>query len=190
MTGHGLPWSRTTVAKVENRSRSVTVDELLGLAYVLGVPPATLVTWTDSTANVSVTPTVTVPTAHVWNWMTGIGLPIGGERPNDPTEFDDGKVGPRWRRATEALPDHIIVTEHRLPGVRGLTELVAELPKRGGPSVRDDVEAYRLLSELLSWIENDVSELRIRAELEISRAPMSDSATEPASEIIAMKKTR
>jgi hypothetical protein len=37
---HGIPWNRTTVAKLETgRRESVTAQELLALAYVFGVPP-------------------------------------------------------------------------------------------------------------------------------------------------------
>ncbi len=43
MNEHGIPWNRTTVAKLETgRRESVTVQELFALALVLDVPPVWL----------------------------------------------------------------------------------------------------------------------------------------------------
>jgi len=43
MKDRGIPWNRTTVAKLETgRRESITVPELLALAQVLGIPPVLL----------------------------------------------------------------------------------------------------------------------------------------------------
>jgi transcriptional regulator with XRE-family HTH domain len=83
----GFPWRRITVAEVETDTRRVSLDELLGLAAVFGVPALTLVIPDDQT---------------VLEWhdrslesMTVIDLLLG-------EEGRMGKGGLTWKAAAQA----------------------------------------------------------------------------------------
>src|SRR5688572_18323533 len=72
MQGVGLTgWDRFTVRNLEqHRRKSVSVDELLALAYVLNVPPVSLVIPPEVADGdqFEVTPTVTAPAGQVREW--------------------------------------------------------------------------------------------------------------------------
>jgi transcriptional regulator with XRE-family HTH domain len=71
----GIPWDRSIVASFElGRRASVTVEELLGLAYVLGVSPLHLLVPPDQQGKVefyAVTPEGSTPVPEVLDWMRG-----------------------------------------------------------------------------------------------------------------------
>lgn len=72
MQAHGIPWQRTTVVKLENRTReSVTVNELVTLAYVLDVAPVHLLVDPDSNEPYPVTTLVSAPAPAVRSWIRG-----------------------------------------------------------------------------------------------------------------------
>jgi transcriptional regulator with XRE-family HTH domain len=70
----GIPWERAMVAKLETgRRKSVTVMELLGLAYVLNVAPVhLLVPPDDPDEPYEVTPKITEPRFRVRGWIRGL----------------------------------------------------------------------------------------------------------------------
>jgi len=73
MTSAGVPWTRIVVTKLETRRRpSISVEELLALAYALGVAPVDLLVPGDADEEpYDVTPTVTEPAAAVREWIAG-----------------------------------------------------------------------------------------------------------------------
>jgi transcriptional regulator with XRE-family HTH domain len=82
MNGFGHPWSQATVSDVENASRNVTVDELLGLAIVLAVSPLDLLDpggvdgREEAHLDYGFTP-LPVSAARAWIWgdlILGIGV--------------------------------------------------------------------------------------------------------------------
>lgn len=74
MRAVGVPWERAMVAKLETgRRKSVTVMELLALAYVLNIAPVhLLVPPDDPDAPYEVTPKITAPRASVRAWIRGV----------------------------------------------------------------------------------------------------------------------
>lgn len=74
MTELDIPWNRAIVANlVSGRRRTVSVDELLALAFVLNVAPVhLLVPPDDPDAPYEVTPKITAPRASVRAWIRGV----------------------------------------------------------------------------------------------------------------------
>ncbi|MGH3783029.1 MAG: helix-turn-helix domain-containing protein [Pseudonocardiaceae bacterium] len=72
MNGQGIPWNRTTVAKLETgRRESISVAELLALAVVLGVPPAWLLVDPKAGTPVPVAEGIEVDPWTALLWLTG-----------------------------------------------------------------------------------------------------------------------
>ncbi|MFI1951986.1 helix-turn-helix domain-containing protein [Streptomyces xinghaiensis] len=83
LTEQGVPWQRSTVAKLENGSReNVTIAEWLALAYVLDVAPIHLLVPTDAPAGdvYQVTPTETATIGDVRAWVRGFEELPGTDR--------------------------------------------------------------------------------------------------------------
>jgi transcriptional regulator with XRE-family HTH domain len=76
MTDIGVPWERAVVTKLETgRRQSVTVDELVALAIVLGVPVfGLLLPPAGEVDTVTLTPTTTSRWTWALMWMVGEGL--------------------------------------------------------------------------------------------------------------------
>jgi transcriptional regulator with XRE-family HTH domain len=74
MTELGIKWDRAIVANLESgRRRSVSVDELLGLALVLNVAPVhLLVPPDDDEKPYEITAKVTEPSFRVRGWIRGL----------------------------------------------------------------------------------------------------------------------
>jgi transcriptional regulator with XRE-family HTH domain len=73
MTGEGLKMDRTTITKIENGARNVSIDEALAFAAVLGVSPAALLAPRDTTM-LDLTPTrgwSSVTPDIAWDWFAG-----------------------------------------------------------------------------------------------------------------------
>lgn len=79
----GIPWERSTVAKLENGTReNVTVSELLGLAVVLNVAPVHLLVPLADDAPYQVTPTgehAQQSAAQIRDWVRGHGYLPGAD---------------------------------------------------------------------------------------------------------------
>lgn len=72
MNGQGIPWNRTTVAKLETgRRESITVQELLALARVLEVPPVWLLVDAKAGTPVPIAEGVEVDPWAALLWLTG-----------------------------------------------------------------------------------------------------------------------
>ncbi len=72
MQAAGIPWTRLVVTKLETgRRQSVSVEELLALAYVLDVAPVHLMVPWDDEAPCRVTGALTQPAAAVRQWVRG-----------------------------------------------------------------------------------------------------------------------
>lgn len=104
MTDLGIRWDRSIVANLETGRRgSVSIEELLGLAYCLDIAPVHLLAGLDDAAQFPVTPTLSVPAADARQWIRGWphsrdGLP--------------GTNGHRYRENTPASEDVMVtVTE-------------------------------------------------------------------------------
>jgi len=72
MTAAGIAWTRLVVTKLETgRRMSVSVEELLALAYVLDVAPVHLMIPWDDDAPCQVTPALTWHAEKVRQWACG-----------------------------------------------------------------------------------------------------------------------
>ncbi len=72
MNERGIPWNRTTVAKLETgRRETVTVQELLALALVLNVPPVWLLADPEGGSAVAVAEGVEADPWTALLWLTG-----------------------------------------------------------------------------------------------------------------------
>ncbi|MEU3898815.1 helix-turn-helix transcriptional regulator [Streptomyces sp. NPDC045251] len=105
----GLPLGRSVIANFESGRRpTVSVPELLVLAYALGVPPLALLFPAGREATVEPLPDRTAPTWDALRWFTGEG-PL-------PTKQPDGAPRP-WavdRADAEAWQaDHAGLTDYR-----------------------------------------------------------------------------
>lgn len=73
MTGAGIPWNAGVVTKLEtNRRKSVSVDELMALAYVLDVAPVHLLVPVDDSVEYQPFPQhIPYPAKHIRGWVRG-----------------------------------------------------------------------------------------------------------------------
>lgn len=73
MTGVGIPWNAGVVTKLETgRRKSISVVELLALAYVLDVAPVHLLVPVDDSVEYQAFPGhVPYPARHVREWVRG-----------------------------------------------------------------------------------------------------------------------
>lgn len=78
MTAAGVPWDRSIVANLENgRRRTVSVEELLALAYVLDVAPVHLLVPPDDDDPFHLTPSMPVTPADARAFIRGERAPDG-----------------------------------------------------------------------------------------------------------------
>jgi transcriptional regulator with XRE-family HTH domain len=115
MSKVGVPWDRSIVANLEyGRRRTVSVEELLALAYVLAVPPPLLFLDLESGADVEIVAGVALHPWLVWEWATGerpplVRVPEGGTLITRVEEFARSKTVIhlyRWQgRAAIAVHD-------------------------------------------------------------------------------------
>lgn len=83
LTKVGRPIAPSAVSKIERGERQVTVDDLLALAYVLGVTPNALLLPNTADGTVELTGLGSAQADTVWAWAEG-------ERPLDLPDGDDG----------------------------------------------------------------------------------------------------
>ena len=133
MNEQGYSWVRSTVAKIESGARAVSIDEVISLAFVMGVHPTALLLPLES-ATVNVTPTTTAPSDLLWRWMAGQeAFPADGEMDRRRMTDDEWTIyGKRLRRFEEACPDYVVVAERDLPGIRNLADLVGTAQMMAG----------------------------------------------------------
>ena len=127
MVAYGFSWVRSTVAKVELGTREVAVNELVALAFVLGVSPVSLLVPAETIAQqVHVTPNTVTGSDNAWHWMVG-NQPMGGFYPDEILMPGDGSHEAAARFYNEACPDFVVTAEDRAPGLRKLQRQVAVL---------------------------------------------------------------
>ncbi len=164
MVDLGWSWVRSTVAKIEHGQRAVNTDELVSLAYVLGVSPAALLVATDG--NQQVGPTVSTTVEKMWHWMTG-ARSMGGARIGRRKHVPSEERPPGSDRFhLEACPDFVVAAETRLPGVRNLMSVVAQVQEFAG--VAGDEDSDRILSavsERLHHLQTEVAVMRARVDM-------------------------
>ena len=168
MKDRGIPWNRTTVAKLETgRRESITVPELLALADVLGVPvPWLLVDLTAATA---------VPFEGIERDPWAVMLWLVGKEPLTSTP------GPAWD--TAALPIRqacqVATLVERFGQVRTHRENVAALLPDGRDADRaleDERQERRILEDL-------TRPLRALVRLGFSPPPLPDELVKRAVEL-------
>jgi transcriptional regulator with XRE-family HTH domain len=159
MAAYGIPWGRTTPGKIENRQRNVTVEELVGLAFVLGVSPVALMVPTAVDTEVRLTPNTSTSGPNAYAWMSG-ALPMGGTRPGD--ELSVGESLAMHRLYDEAGPDHLATAERRLPGTRRLARLAANVTTAAGVPEAVWPQSRPGIVALLVEVEASAKELRER----------------------------
>ena len=140
MKDRGIPWNRTTVAKLETgRRESITVPELLALADVLGVPvPSLLVDLTAATA---------VPFEGIERDPWAVMLWLVGKKPlTDP-------AGVAWDTAAQVIAQacQVSALTERFAQVRTHHATVAALLPAGQDADRaeeDERQERRVLVDL------------------------------------------
>ncbi len=173
MTAYGLPWSRTTVAKIENMSRQVSVDELVAVAFVLGVSPAALLTPTSWSATVQVTPNTQTHAVAAWRWITG-SQQAGGALPDDVLSPAEHEV--LLQRYDEACPDFIRTAERRLPGLRRLVRTASNATSAAAMPEPFVDSAYENAAASLELLAEDAAALAKRARSEAALAAKAKPA--------------
>ena len=178
MTIYGMPWSRTTVAKIENTSRQVTVDELVTLAFVLGVSPAALLTPVESDAQMRVTPNTTTAASGVWQRITG-ATRMGGALPDDVFKLPDDfpKLEELDRRFEEAAPDFLKTAERRRPGLRRLVRSASRTASAAAMPDEYAAHSFEGAAQYLDDLIEDATALSKLAKREAARARQAPAAT-------------
>lgn len=170
MCEHRQSWVRSTVAKIEAGTRQVTIDELVTLAVVLGVPLASLIT-PPMREEMQVTPAVSANTEDVWHWLSGLmsGHFIFGvvDQPAHVSEKDFPEfmrhVETLQRRFDDAAPDYVITAERLLPGLRRLLEAVAFLQREAGTAQRTKSKRSSVL-EMAQRVEREAAAIVAHAQ--------------------------
>jgi transcriptional regulator with XRE-family HTH domain len=117
LTDLGLPFDRTMVAKVESYRRGVSLEDVLGFAVALGVPPASLLVPRSAADTVAVTPSTAVRSITLRGWVRGLGR-LPREVTWDASDADDAFY------RTALVPYYVTEADQRLPGVVDLEEQV------------------------------------------------------------------
>jgi transcriptional regulator with XRE-family HTH domain len=165
MAAYGIPWGRTTPGKIENQQRNVTVEELVGLAFVLGVSPVALMVPSPVDAEARLTPNTSTSGPNAYAWMSG-ALWLGGTRPGEVLTV--GETLAMARLYDEAGPDHLATAERRLPGARRVARLAASVTTAAGVPEAVWPKTRRGVVELLAEVEASARELRERLMREVS----------------------
>jgi transcriptional regulator with XRE-family HTH domain len=98
MTAAGLDWNRGVVTKLETgRRESVSITELLALAFVLDVPPLTLLLPTED-VDYQVTPQVVRAASRVGAWVIAPGPPPTRDGESVPHPGEHAERQDRYRR--------------------------------------------------------------------------------------------
>jgi transcriptional regulator with XRE-family HTH domain len=96
MTRVGVPWEAGVVTKLETgRRKSVSVAELLALAYVLDVAPVHLLVPLENGGTYEITPTVTALTEEVRAWCRAQFALPGTDRRKFFSEVPEDEFSPR-----------------------------------------------------------------------------------------------
>lgn len=129
MTKVGISWDRSVVTALEiGRRQAVNVEELLALAYVLGVAPVhLLVPIDDDEAPYRIVPTSGVSAGHARHWIVGLW----------PLPSTDRRMYFAERPEHELVPPHADV-DPRATRVYDLMRIDEELERRGLGDLRSE----------------------------------------------------
>lgn len=158
MRAIGVPWHRTAVTKIESGDRAVTAEELVAVAFVLGVSPTVLYTPRD-TRPMKIAPHVTTDGGLVYRWACGDNWPTLDV---DALRFYD-----------EAAPSYEYAAERLVPGLQALRRAVSlaigaagvhpgyesMLADNGAPATSDR-ERLRLTQFQLTRVRDAAHDLR------------------------------
>jgi len=143
MTNAGMPWNRGVVTKLENGRRdSVSIEELLTLAWVFDVPPLVLLLPDDPGSPVEITPTVSARAERAYRWLMGVTpVPI-----DVAPETHPGVWGERIARYATDRPSYMTNSPEADPALldrlerhdRQLAELQAQLQKLSQKNERSE----------------------------------------------------
>lgn len=117
-------------ANPDRRPRPVTVDELLGLAYVLDVSPLYLICGLGDTAEVPITQGLSVTTLEARNWIQGFGALPGTDEEAYAMSLPLSMRGGYARNVDEALAavdgmrSQLLARKELQEGMRGLREML------------------------------------------------------------------
>ena len=164
LSAYDVVWQRTTIAKIEAGTRSVTVDDLVALAFVLGVSPTALMTGTTIGEAVRVAPNTVTDAGFMWLWLNGHHAD-GGTRPGETmnTGADFSKLEARQRFYDEAGPDFLTSAERRLPGLRAAARTLAQVQTGAACPDRRIADVYPILIEQLVELRDDIDHLLRKA---------------------------
>ena len=125
MTDVDVPWQRSTVAKIEGGMRQVTADELVALAFVLGVPPMALLVPSRMMTEMRVTPNTALDNARVWEWMAGHAALL----PPSQASLSTAEEIEGWRFYMQAGPDYVALAETCVPGLAEAIRFLASVQR-------------------------------------------------------------
>lgn len=138
----GIPWNRSIVVNIEQGRRSyITLEELLALGRVLGVPPMLLAFPFDQVREVQALPNVSVPTWEAAQWFAGRApFPSTSDRMEEweahQDAFDRGAVPVElWHEHARLLTDW------------GKKSGQADLARRQATNALDDAQRDSLLMD-------------------------------------------
>jgi transcriptional regulator with XRE-family HTH domain len=94
---------RTTIWKIENKGRGVSLDEWLQLAHALAVPPPLLFLDLESGGDVEIAPGAVLHPWLAWEWVTGqLAPPVTSRAITRPNEFSVAETAVRLYRHEQA----------------------------------------------------------------------------------------
>ncbi len=103
----GLKWNREIVSNLERGKRNiVSIDELLILAYVLGVPPVMMFIPLGDAPAVRITPDVVTDTWSATKWVRGEDID-----PRNLTKFDRFTLDPEHRQMWSSTHGNLLLYE-------------------------------------------------------------------------------
>ena len=177
MAAYGVPWSRVSVEKLENGRRgSITVQELMALALVLGVPPLWLLVdvrggevMPIATDRPDGEPDVNADPWTAYLWMAGRrpleGAPdYGWTRVNGPIEaafafataVDNVRQGARMQELIVEMRDSLDSAEEEAARDRREAEQYAERDRRALGNLKSSLTTLQRAGMALPPVPADV----------------------------------
>jgi transcriptional regulator with XRE-family HTH domain len=140
----GWPLDRTAIARIENGTRNVTVEDLFALAAALGVEAAGLLAPRDDNVEVAVVPGLVRSGARIRGWLHGYARLY---RPNDWSDTEADRV------FAESMSDQEWRVRQR-PIVHGSRTLIRTIEQRAAADDEDGV--WAAVDGLREFIEAEV----------------------------------
>lgn len=109
LTALDLQIDRSVVARIENGTRGVSLDEALAFAVALGVPPSSLVVPRGDEVDIRIAPNLSLKSWEALLWWRGQSMPLRGQ-----VSDEDGRF------FSDAQTDVEVSSEQALPGLARL----------------------------------------------------------------------